>query len=170
MKILLHRFKQDENGTSAIEFAFIAPMLLWILMAMIEYGIIFHIQSLSTHAAGEAARRGKTGNSYQTSVSGASNTAICANFDSNNRPAMVRCVAEYYLAPWLGNGNSLQVGSDVAGTVINGINTPDALVLYQVVYKWNVITPLLTPLFNGTAPSSSSINIVSYALIKNERF
>lgn len=170
MGTIIHRFSRDEQGTSAIEFAFLAPMLLWILMAMFEYGIIFHIQSLTTLAAGEAARRGKTGNTYQTAVNGEANTAICSNYGSSNRPDMVRCVAEYYLAPWLGNGNTVSITTNDQGTIDAGLNQPDALVLYRVTYQWNIITPLLTPLLTGSAPATDTIPIVAYALIKNERF
>jgi Flp pilus assembly protein TadG len=52
---------RNSEGAALIEFAMVVPVLVFLLMAIIEFGIIFHLMSLSTYAANEASRAGKTG-------------------------------------------------------------------------------------------------------------
>ncbi len=46
----------DTEGASALEFAFVLPVLLLLLFGMIEFGFIFQAELAVTHAAREGAR------------------------------------------------------------------------------------------------------------------
>ncbi len=53
---MIRRFTADQNGGPAIEFAFIIPILLVLLMGIIQFGYAFYVQSSITNAAREGAR------------------------------------------------------------------------------------------------------------------
>lgn len=156
----LQRFLANESGVTAIEFGFLAPPIIFTMLAIIEYSIIFHLQSLATHAANEAARMVKTGADY------------CA--PPTDKQTCVRQSVEKVMAAWIKPGvrtvtvNPVQkgrVGAPIAGVPGSFGNSGD-LVAYNVGTTWNVITPLL---FNGMA-EGSIINITAVALVKNEDY
>lgn len=47
---------RSERGAVAVEFAFVIPILLTLLLGVIEFGHYFNVQISATHAAREAAR------------------------------------------------------------------------------------------------------------------
>ena len=49
---------QDEEGTSVVEFAIIAPLLFVILFGIIEFGILLYDKAMITNASREGARAG----------------------------------------------------------------------------------------------------------------
>ncbi len=55
---MIRRFTTDQSGGPAIEFAFIIPILLVLLMipGIIRFGYAFYVQSSITNAAREGAR------------------------------------------------------------------------------------------------------------------
>jgi Flp pilus assembly protein TadG len=50
--------RNDNTGTSAVEFALILPWLGILLLAIIEFGIVFYDQAVITNASREGARAG----------------------------------------------------------------------------------------------------------------
>lgn len=61
MAASLERLKLDEHGTSAIEFAFVAPVLLLLLLGIMGYGYVFGIYNSIQQIAAEAARSSVAG-------------------------------------------------------------------------------------------------------------
>lgn len=53
-------FGQFRIGQALVEFAFVLPILLLLMVAMIDFGIIMHAQIVVTNAAWEGARAGAT--------------------------------------------------------------------------------------------------------------
>ena len=54
-------FRRDERGSTAVEFAFVAPVLIFALMSLVEIGVLGMMVTSVDAAAGEAARRIRTG-------------------------------------------------------------------------------------------------------------
>ena len=58
---MLKTFKTDENGVTAVEFAFAAPVLFLLIIGAFEVGNLMYSNAVLEGAAREAARRGVTG-------------------------------------------------------------------------------------------------------------
>lgn len=149
------RFARADSGASAIEFAFVAPPLIFLMLAIIEYSIIFHLQSLATHAANEAARKVKTGADY------------CG--DGTAQQACIERTARAIMGTWVGPTRPLTVTPTNMGTIGGGvtggaISARDELVLYRVGIDWTPITPFIfsVGMRGGVVP------IYGVALVKNE--
>lgn len=78
LRISRPSFWQDRNGTSAIEFAFLAPLFLLIFLGMTAYGIYFGASHSVQQIAADAAR---------TAIAGLSETersTLAADFINRN--------------------------------------------------------------------------------------
>lgn len=156
----LTRFLKADEGVTAIEFAMLAPPLIFLLLGIIEYAIIFHLQSLATHAGNEAARMGKTGAQY------------CAT--GVDKRACIEQAIHKVMGSWITDARPLSTsvqsfgnfGAVRTSTGLNGMGRGGEVVLYQSSLKWRPITPFL---FNGIA-ENGAITIAAFALIKNEDF
>ncbi len=60
----LRRLRTDDRGVTAIEFAFIAPVLLLVVMAIIELGLSLLVEVVLDNAVSDAARMIRTGQAY----------------------------------------------------------------------------------------------------------
>jgi len=56
---------RDKKGQSMVEFALILPLLVLLLMAILEFGNIFHSYLLITYSSREGARMGVVGHTDQ---------------------------------------------------------------------------------------------------------
>lgn len=153
------RFLRSDEGVTAVEFSLFAAPLLFLLLGIVEYAIIFHMQSLATHAGNEAARMGKTGAQYcaigvdkRTCIENEVKT-IMGPWIRENRP-LVTTVTSY--------GGFGSVG----GSGNTGMGNSGDVVLYQLSILWKPITPFL---FNGLK-ENGGITISAFALVKNEAF
>ncbi|MCD6424155.1 MAG: pilus assembly protein, partial [Anaerolineales bacterium] len=52
------RSKSSISGQSLVEFAFVLPILLLLMVAMIDFGILYYSQMVVSNAAWEGARAG----------------------------------------------------------------------------------------------------------------
>ena len=72
--------KKDEDGAVAVEFALIAPILLLLIVAIIEFSYFYNLQISVTQAAREAARTmavtNDTGKAQAAAVAGAPSISL----------------------------------------------------------------------------------------------
>lgn len=180
---------RETRGATAIEYAFVLPVLLLLIMGIVEYNTIMYAMSVLDGSITAAAREGSTGyvaagassrQSYiyslvQAHSSGllkGSNISISsksyANFASIGQP-------EPCIAPAAGpcpgtpgvnfvdiNGNG--TWDQDQGT--SGLGGAGDIVVYTVSYPWPIYTPILRP-FLG---SSGTFTISSSAVVKNEPY
>jgi Flp pilus assembly protein TadG len=185
---LFRRLKANDTGSSALEFGFVAPILVLAVLGIMELGMILFVTSLLEGSVRTAARFGITGYA-PASVSREQqirdileeNTAglidmsqvtftqyVYENFADIGKP-------EPYVDDSPANGN-YDVGEsyqDVNGNGqwdsdmgIAGVGGPGAVVIYRVNYDWPLLTPYLADILGegGKIPLSASI------VVRNEPF
>jgi len=83
-RTLIKRFRKNENGATAIEFALLAVPFLALLFSIVELAIVFFVGSALNHAMSEAAREIRTGEFQATCAQNAENfkTLVCSNMGS----------------------------------------------------------------------------------------
>lgn len=144
------RMIHDDGGTTAIEFAMVAPLVIAIILASIQVAVIYLAQAELENAAERAARIVYTGQAPQSAS--AFKSAVCGYL-----PALISCsglmVDVQSQAPtWSGGGAltmtppALTYGA--GGAVTNSWNyntgssstpsSPGSLVLMRVMYLWPV--------------------------------
>jgi Flp pilus assembly protein TadG len=74
------RWRRDNAGVVAIEFALIGPALLALLLGLLELSFILYAQTALDHAARQAARNMATGQSHPTDQSGFQSLVFCPYF------------------------------------------------------------------------------------------
>lgn len=149
--------KRRERGASAVEFAIVAPLLFFLLFAIIDVCAMFWVTLTMQHAVREGARYAVTGR---------------ADLDPNaSNQQRFRAVIEKMRENSMGLYERVQ-------PQINGIGYGDAakyndgmfgaageIFVLQVDCSWRVLTPLLQPFFdNGTYRFSVA------ATMRNEAF
>ena len=60
--------RRRHAGATLVEFVIVAPTLLFMLMLLIQFGLMYHAKSQVNYAAFEAARAGATGNASATAI------------------------------------------------------------------------------------------------------
>lgn len=155
----LARFVKANDGVTAIEFSLLAAPLLFLLLGIVEYAIIFHLQSLATHAGNEAARMGKTGAQY-----------CDVNVDKRT---CIETAVRTIMGAWIREDRPLTTSitsyggfGSVGGSGTAGIGSSGNVVLYQLSIMWKPVTPFL---FNALE-ENGHITVSAYALVKNEAF
>lgn len=163
----LNRFVSDQKGVSAIEYAFIAPILIWLIMWIIEYGLIVVVSSMLSHAANEAGRRAKTGAMY-----GTSDPTVRARED------MVRQTVIDLMGDWIRKPSDISVDSTPRGvmrdpSVIN-LGASGQIIDIRVTYRWETLTPALKYTIPGYGKSrqigNDEVALIAHVLVKNESF
>lgn len=92
----MSRVRRSERGATFIEFAFVAPALLLLMIAMCDIGLVVIGNSVGSNAAREGARRGlidfACGDAWSgsTSYDAAACTAPSANFHSIEQAVRAR--------------------------------------------------------------------------------
>lgn len=156
----LMRVVRDRRGAAAVEFAIVAPLFIWLLMAIIEFGIIVHISSLANYAANNAARMAKTGSLYG---------------GTGTRQQIIENTVRNTLQNWVSNSSDLTVTptsfgsfSDVGFTTgTAGLGSGGQVVLYSIVLRRHVLTPIFGDLISR---GTGYVNIRSTVLTQNEAF
>lgn len=183
-RALIRRLWRDEHGSPAIEFAFAAPLVLIMLIAIIEFGMIMVVDLTMENALRDASRFGITG---QTPSEGGRDDYIVALI--NNHLLNVVDVAhtkieikayptfadigqaEYIDANNNGAWDTGEASKDCNGngTIDNDRGTPGAggagqAVLYHIDYDWPLMTPVLSP-FIG---QDGSFHLEANLAVRNE--
>ncbi len=183
----LERLRASVEGVTAVEFAFVAPTLLLLMMGIMEVSLILYTQSIMEGAAYDASRRGKTGYTeanmtreqtiletlhqrtsalLDTNLITITSTAY-NQFDQIGQPEPFtdsngngqRDAGENYTDV---NGNG-HYDTDMGAA---GAGIASQIVVYTITYPW----PIFTPLIGHFIGENGSINLSARAVIQNEPF
>lgn len=182
----LRRIISCRRGASAIEFAFTAPIVLLMAAGILDFMLVMFVTSLLEGGVRDASRLGRTGfqpaavsreDAIRTMIADAGIGLIDANkviigytiypsFQDIGKP-------EPYEDDSPANGayDPGELYTDVNGNGqwdvdmgAAGLGQPGDVVLYQVSYNWN----LLTPLVGNLAGNGGAIPITASIAVRNE--
>jgi hypothetical protein len=179
---------KKQDGTAAIEFALVAPVMFMFIFGIIEFGLIIFNTSYLENATNIASRLGRTG--YEEEGVDREDMIIAAIEESTNEvfdPSQIDISYEYYSQfDHIGKGEeyfdtngSGQYDLGEPYTEINGNGQWDAelgqdglgeagdVVVYTVTYPWKIMTPILQPFFLS---SDGVYEIRSSIIVRNEPY
>ena len=174
LKTLIHR---NEDGATAIEFAFFAIPFLFLIIGLIELGMMFTAASLLQSGTDSASRLIRTGQAQNSGdAQGAFEDLLCDKVS-----IFIRCddlnyqvlridedegFAEAaddasYTEPSIDEDGNMELSSFDAGG-------PNSLILVRVAYRYPLRTPFVGP-FLSDRPDGKRL-IMSTAIIQNEPY
>ncbi|MBY0407901.1 MAG: pilus assembly protein [Rickettsiales bacterium] len=179
-------FWREQDGVSALEFALIAPVFLFLLSGIIEFSLIMLTNTVMESAAHATSRLGKTGfdPSGMTREQAILNsiTSRTASLLDPERIVMTSTIYPDFSSvgraePCINPVNPPCGGAPgVNYSDVNGNGTWDSdmgaaglgddgdVVVYSVTYPWPIMSPLMQPIFG------SIYNITVRSVVRNEPF
>ena len=185
---LARRMRRDRiKGSTAIEFAAVAPVFFLLLMGIVETGTIYFAQVSLQDAVNDAARQIRTGNAANmadtSQTSNYSNVARCDGSGTGYADAktwfaaqvccglssVLKCSDVTVDVNTAANGFSGATFSDAA--TANNYNTGNAcdVVMVRAIYNWSVVTPYLYMLLAGNNMGGNH-QIVASSAFRNEPY
>jgi Flp pilus assembly protein TadG len=156
--------RRGRSGSAALEFAFVAPVLLLFIMGIIETGILFFADATLQNATDDVGRLIRTGQLTGNVTATTLRDQICGDIDG--------------LISWGQCTSGLQVDlrvydsfSDAAYPTVTKADgsidptkmtvqaTADCkVILMRVYYTWSIITPLMAPLLENSPGGNYVLN------------
>jgi Flp pilus assembly protein TadG len=184
---MLRRFLRCESGVTALEFAFVSPVLLLFIVGILEFAMIFLASNVMENAVNNASRTGKTG--YVESGISREQTllnAISERIGGFLDPSKITIAATTYESfddigqgePYTDSDGSgaYEAGETFTDTNGNGQWDSDMgssgygnsgeVVVYRISYPWNLMTPLLGNIIGTDGVLTLSTRIV----VRNEPY
>lgn len=181
-----HSLVRSQDGATALEFAFIAPVFLLIISGVIEFSMIMLTTSTMESATNATSRLGKTGyvpggTTRQQAIIDSVSTRTASLLDKNKititstvysdftkigqpepclnpvNPPCNGAVGVNYVDT---NGN----GSWDSDMGLAGLGNAGDVVVYTVSYPWPIMSPLMRPMLGNT------YNITVRSVVRNEPF
>lgn len=183
--LIAGRFYQNKDGVTSLEFAFVAPVVVLLMMGIIEFSLILLTTAVMESATGYTARLGKTGYTEEglsreelIIASIQKKTAGLLDADKLSISATVYAAFDNIGAPEPftdANGNGAydlgETYSDINGNGewdmdmgTAGFGDANDVVVYTVSYPWGVVTPIINSII-GTV-----FDITVRTVVKNEPY
>jgi len=144
------RFRRDEKGATAVEFAIVAAPFFFMLFALIELALVFWVSTILEDAVRASARRIRTG---QVQTSGDASLAAFRN-DVCNRMVFLQTHCQSNLSldvrtyPQWSTANPpdpVQANGDFnPGNLTFVPGGPEDIVMVRAYYRWKLFTPFLS--------------------------
>lgn len=168
---------KDERGVTALEFAFVAPIFIAFILAIIDIGVYFFIAGQLQHGIIQAARQIRTGNviGNDTDTRNAFRAAVCDNIKTGMIADCtttilidVRAFDSYghvSLPPSLdANGDGIITDSET--TFDTG--GPSCPVIARAFFNYTTIVPQLETILAAVVPGTTYITAAT--AFRNEPF
>ena len=176
------RFKKNEDGATAIEFALVALPFFALIFGIMELAVVFFINSALVQATSEAGRILRVGNFQACGGADQFKAIVCSNMNGlgncwkNVRIDVVEGdsfkTITLPVIPPVEEKDETKTGQDAIPQTPNGVfntNTSgDTMVVRSVLYYRLALPPLLTRLDNP--PGSGVRTIVATTAFRNEPF
>lgn len=161
----LRKFRRNDRGATAIEFAFVAPMLIALIIATIEVGVLEVMSTNLDDAVMEAARKIRTGADDRPTSSTELANMICASMIDSNTDCHNRLATSVQVA-----ANFAGAQSTANATPTGQFNSggPGDIVLVRATYTWPLILPMYAGNFQLAGPTSALLD--TRAAFRNEPY
>jgi Flp pilus assembly protein TadG len=161
---ILRRPDAARQGTTAVEFALLSPVIFFGLMALTEFGLMIGAQQLLENAAFNASRLAKTGYAAAGQTQAQTVNQILVNELSSygtliNSANVTMTEADY------GSFSSASGGGGASGYGASG-----QIVAYTITYPWKTFTPMICSAFGSACNAQGYINLNSTIVVKNEPY
>ena len=160
----LARFRRDEKGVTAIEFAIVALPFFTLMFAIIETAIVFFVGQALETATADAARLIMTGQAQKQNMSQAQfKQAICDNMRSMIDCGKIKVDVRTYATF---SGSATKPGKDEAPQFAPGEGGD--IVVVRASYAWPIVTSLMG-LSLADQPDGKRL-VAATAAFRNEPF
>ena len=169
------RFARAERGATAVEFGLISLPILLMIFGLLELALVFLVTTTLDGAVQTSARQIRTGE-FQASASPTKD-----NFKALVCQRMTwlasKCAADLWLdVRTFSDFNSMAAVPPPNGATFNpaalcfSAGNPTDIVLVRAYFEWDLITPLLLPMFENMGGGSGKRLISSTTAFRNEPF
>jgi len=165
-------FLRATGGVSMLEFAIVAPVFLFLLMGIIETGVIFYASSVLQYAADDAGRMVKTGQAQNSAWTATDlKNRICSDIS-----AVLTCGAnlqidmETYPSFATANFTNPLLANGTLNPALNNFQpgTSCSIVLLRAFYTWSITTPEMQ-IFLANMASNNRL-LIGAAAFRNEPY
>jgi len=158
-------FRRDERGATAVEFAFVAPILFLALFSIIEVGMLGMMSSGLDNAVADSSRRIKTGRDDSATSAGAFEDQICARIGGNITECRSRLTISVQKFDRFTDANAI-VNAQPTGQFNKG--AAGDIVIVKANYAWPLMTPFIATAYHRDGPMQ--VTLGSRVAFKNEPF
>lgn len=159
----------QRSGATAVEFALVAPVALFMIVAIVEYSLFYYKTAFLKHVLHEAARNVQTGEVQRAGDP----QAFFRSEYCEDASFLMRCEDVYFDVRSAGDLASVsfpQASFDNQGRPINFVFQPGGsgdVTTMRVAAPFVFVTPFMQEIFQ---PTGAPAIIVGYSIAKNEPF
>lgn len=158
------RFRGDESGAAAVEFAFVAPALCFVLLSIFEIGMLGMMSSGLDNAVVEVARRIRTGRDDGPTSAATFKDQICGHLGGDLATCRTRLKVSVQKFTKFFDAGQAAGGPD--GSFNKG--GPGDIIVVKVDYDWPLMSPFVATAFHRSGPTT--VTLGSRLAFKNEPF
>jgi len=187
MRGIFSRFCKNNSGITAVEFAFVLPIMLFFIFGILEFSMVFMAANVLENAANTGTRTGKTGFvdkdiSREQTIRNTINQRLAGFLD----PSKITITTRVYKAfgdigkaePYVDRNTNGQYDKGESYTDVNangqwdsdmgttGLGVAGEIVVYEISYPWQVMTPFISQML----ADDGLINLTSHIVVRNEPY
>ena len=158
-------FRQDEGGATAVEFALVAPVLCFMLLSLLEIGMLGMMASGVDNAVLQVSRTIRTGQSDGPATATAFKDQICAKLGGNATTCKSRLKISVQKYSHFSDANAV-AESQPADQFNKG--APGDIMIVKANYKWPLMTPFVATAYDRDGPME--VTLAARIAFKNEPY
>lgn len=163
--MLFRAFRENDQGATAIEFAFVAPMVIALLIATVEIGVLEVMSTNLDSAVMSTARKIRTGATDRPTSSSEFTDQVCAQMIDDRDACRSRlAVSVQTVATFAG----AQSAADAAPAGQFDAGDPGEIVLVRATYRWPLMLPMYAGNFQMAGPDHALLD--ARATFRNEPY
>lgn len=163
--MLFRTFRKNERGAAAIEFAFVAPMVIVLIIATIEIGVLEVMSANLDSAVMTAARKIRTGEADRPVSSAALADMICQDMVDSSTACHSRLRTSVQTTATFAGAQSTADADPVGQFYASAAGD---IVLIRATYTWPLILPMYAGNFKMAGPTSAMLD--TRAAFRNEPY